>query len=162
MDPLHQERALRRLCAAHGVQFQAYSSLGTQHAGRTGGANPVLKHPAVAALAEEAGRAPAQVVLRWALQRGAAVIPRSTKPRHIAANRALHDFSLTEAQLRAVDALDGQDPVAVLSGLPPLPCADENAGCAAWAEAGECEENAAYMLQACRGSCNACEAKVEL
>ena len=162
MDPLHQERALRRLCAAHGVQFQAYSSLGTQHAGRTGGANPVLKHPAVAALAEEAGRAPAQVVLRWALQRGAAVIPRSTKPRHIAANRALHDFSLTEAQLRAVDALDGQDPVAVLSGLPPLPCADENAGCAAWAEAGECEENAAYMLVSCRGSCNACEAKVEL
>ena len=69
MDPLHQERALRRLCAAHGVQFQAYSSLGTQHAGRTGGANPVLKHPAVAALAEEAGRAPAQVVLRWALQK---------------------------------------------------------------------------------------------
>ena len=144
MEALHQERALRRLCAAHGVQFQAYSSLGTQHAGRTGGANPVLKHPAVAALAEEA-RAPAQVVLRWALQRGAAVIPRSTKPRHIAANRALHDFSLTEAQLRAVDALDGQA-VACQRVWPPLPCADENAGCAAWAEAGECEECATITL----------------
>ena len=45
---------------------------------------------------------------------GAAVSTRSTKPRHIAANRALHDFALTEAQLQAVDALDGQDPVAVL------------------------------------------------
>ena len=86
---------------------------------------------------------------------GAAARPPSSAldPPHIAANRALHDFSLTEAQLRAVDALDGQDPA---------PC---SAGCrrsraptrtlaAPRAEAGECEANAAFMLVSCRGSCN--------
>ena len=51
---------------------------------------------------------------------------------------------------------------AIFQYLKPAGVLDAAPTAKAWAEAGECEENAAYMLQACRGSCNACEAKVEL
>ena len=67
-DPLSQNRELRRVCAERGVVFQAYSSLGTQWwgMGYTRG-NPVLTAPAVTAAAAAHGVAPAQAVLRWAL-----------------------------------------------------------------------------------------------
>eukprot|EP00310_Coccolithus_braarudii_P010358 CAMPEP_0183360824 /NCGR_PEP_ID=MMETSP0164_2-20130417/56098_1 /TAXON_ID=221442 /ORGANISM="Coccolithus pelagicus ssp braarudi, Strain PLY182g" /LENGTH=284 /DNA_ID=CAMNT_0025535261 /DNA_START=4 /DNA_END=855 /DNA_ORIENTATION=- len=107
MDPLHQERPLRALCDTHGVQFQAYSSLGTQH--RTS-INPVLHHPVIKALAQSKGRSEAQVVLRWVLQHGVAVIPRSMRQGHIEANLRLGDFELSAADMAQIDALDGTNP----------------------------------------------------
>ena len=130
MDPLHQERPLRALCAKHGVQFQAYSTLGTQHQTPV---NPVLRHPTLNALAKELGRPVAQVVLRWAVQHGAAVIPRSTKRARMASNLALDDFALSAEQMSAIDALDGTDPRAVHAPpSPPKLCADENQSCEKW------------------------------
>lgn len=107
MDPLHQERPLRELCATHGVLFQAYSTLGTQWAGRGIRINPVLKHPVLGRIAREIGRSTAQVALRWAVQHGVAVIPRSMKPRNMAANLHIFDFELTSEQMAEIDALDG-------------------------------------------------------
>jgi 2,5-diketo-D-gluconate reductase A len=49
----------------------------------------------------------AQVVLRWALQKGQVVIPRSSSTDHIPANRLLFDFALTDAEMQAIDSLDG-------------------------------------------------------
>lgn len=53
------------------------------------------------------GKSVAQVVLRWALQKGQAVIPRSASPAHIPENRLLFDFALSDAEVQAIDALDG-------------------------------------------------------
>lgn len=157
MDPLFQARPLREVCKAHGVLFQAYSTLGTQWAGRGVRLNPVLKHPVIGQVAREVDRSPAQVALRWAMQSGAAVIPRSSKPKNMRANLQLFDFSLAKEQMAAIDALDGSDPHAVHAPPPPpRTCSDENDGCAAWAEAGECEANAGYMKKACAASCDTC------
>ena len=158
MDPLHQERPLRALCAEHGIAFQAYSTLGTQHRTRI---NPVLRHPLLNRLSEQTGRSIAQVVLRWALQSGAAVIPRAAKRAHMDANLRLFDFTLNSEQMAAIDALDGTDPNAVvtaaLQALPPKPCDDEDQKCQAWADAGECENNPGYMHVTCAGSCDTCD-----
>ena len=131
MDPLHAERPLRALCRRHGVQFQAYSSLGTQHQATS--VNPVLRHPLLNELAQQLGRSVAQVALRWALQHRAAVIPRSARRQRMASNLDLDDFQLSADQMAQIDALDGTDTRAVRAPLsPPKLCADENAGCEKW------------------------------
>ncbi len=164
MDPLHAEKPLRALCQRHRVQFQAYSTLGTQHAARTPGINPVLLHPTLAEIARTVGRDTAQVALRWALQNGAAVIPRSRRRARMAANLNLFDFTLSDEQMRAIDALDGTDPSLVRAPPPPpLACDDENPACGGWAADGECERNPSYMHKTCAGSCGTCdERKIEL
>jgi diketogulonate reductase-like aldo/keto reductase len=155
MDPLQQARPLRAVCDEAGVIFQAYSSLGTQH--RTP-INPVLRHPTIARIASAVGRSTAQVALRWALQRGAAVIPRSTRREHIEANLALWDFELSSDQMAETDGLDGTDPRSAVPEAPPKLCADEHRECEGWAAVGECEKNAGFMHTACAGSCGTCGA----
>ena len=57
-------------------------------------------------IADAHGRTPAQVMLRWHLQQGRSVIPKSTNPERIVANLDVFDFDLTADQLAAIDALD--------------------------------------------------------
>ena len=75
----------------------AYSSLGT---------GSHLGHAAVARVAERVGRTPAQVLLRWCLQRGTLLIPKSTHRERIEENGALFDFELNADDMEALDALD--------------------------------------------------------
>ena len=92
-----------------------------------------------------------------AVQSGAAVIPRSTKRTRMAANLALADFELSSAHMMVIDSLDGSDPRAVHAPpSPPKLCKDEHANCEQWADAGECDNNPAFMHQTCAGSCGTC------
>jgi diketogulonate reductase-like aldo/keto reductase len=91
-----RDDTLRR-CADAGIAVEAYSPL-------TKGNR--LDDPALEAVALEAGRTPAQVLIRWSLQKGFIVIPRSTNPARIAENAAVFDFALDEAQMANLDALD--------------------------------------------------------
>ena len=75
----------------------------------------VLTDPVVLALAERVGRTPAQVVLRWHIQRGDVVFPKSVTKQRVVENFAIFDFELTEADLAAISALNrdertGPDP----------------------------------------------------
>ena len=72
MHPLLPAARIRDMCRQHGIVFQAYSSLG-------GNALGLLTHPIVTGIAERVGRSPAQVLLRWALDKGVAVLPRSSR-----------------------------------------------------------------------------------
>lgn len=108
MDPFHADGEVRAWCAQRGVVFQAFSTLGTQH--RVPAGNPVLRSAVIQKVADGAGVSVARAALRWALQRGACVIPRSQDGARMRDNLRLFDFELTEAQLRAIDALDGTDP----------------------------------------------------
>jgi len=90
-------RGLLDACQRLGIVLESYSSLGT---GRH------LANPVVAEVAARAGRTPAQVLLRWCLQHGAPVIPKSTHRDRIAENAQLFDFTLTEKDMAALDALD--------------------------------------------------------
>ena len=94
---LHYRRRLLEACRRHGVVLEAYSPLGT---GR------YLSDKRVAAVAARVGRTPAQVLLRWCVQHGAPVIPKSTHRERIAENAQIFDFTLPEQDMAALDALD--------------------------------------------------------
>lgn len=91
-----REDALRR-CAEEGIVVEAYSPL-------TKGRR--LGDTTVASIATEVGRTPAQVLIRWSLQKGFVVLPRSSNADRIAENAAVFDFTLDDAQIGALDALD--------------------------------------------------------
>jgi diketogulonate reductase-like aldo/keto reductase len=90
-------RELLDACHRREISVTAYSSLGT---GRH------LGHPVVARIAQRLGRTPAQVLLRWCVQHGTFVIPKSTHRERIEENGALFDFSLSEDDMAQLDALD--------------------------------------------------------
>ncbi len=96
-SPLHFRRRLLDLCEQRGVALEAYSPL---ERGRA------LDHPAVAEVAARVERTPAQVLLRWGIQHGAIVIPKSVHQERIRENAAIFDFALAEGDMRALDALD--------------------------------------------------------
>jgi 2,5-diketo-D-gluconate reductase A len=81
----------------HGIATEAWSPIAQ---------GQVLDDPAVTAIAGELGRTPAQVVLRWHIDRGAIVFPKSVTPSRITENLQLFDFSLEPEQIAALDALD--------------------------------------------------------
>jgi diketogulonate reductase-like aldo/keto reductase len=96
-SPLEYRRALLEACEARNVAVEAYSPLGT---GRH------LADAAVAELAHRLGRTPAQVLIRWCLQRGTIVLPKSTHRARIEENAQVFDFSLSETDMAVLDALD--------------------------------------------------------
>jgi diketogulonate reductase-like aldo/keto reductase len=94
---LQHRRALLEACSRSGVVLEAYSPLGT---GRH------LSNKVVGQVAARAGRTPAQVLLRWCLQRGVPVIPKSTHRERIGENARIFDFELSAQDMAALDALD--------------------------------------------------------
>ena len=97
LTPFLQRRETRALCARHGIVVEAYSPL--THGKR-------LDHPVVQEVARRVGRSVAQVLLRWGLQQGLVVLPKSTKPARIVENGALFDFTLDERAMNELDALE--------------------------------------------------------
>jgi 2,5-diketo-D-gluconate reductase A len=69
----------------------------------------VLDDPAIVAVAEKVGRTPAQVTLRWHVQRGDIVFPKSVNPDRMRENFGLFDFELDADQMAAITALDQGD-----------------------------------------------------
>jgi 2,5-diketo-D-gluconate reductase A len=96
-SPFEYRRALLEACEEGEVVLEAYSPLGT---GRH------LAHQAVARIAERLGRPPAQVLLRWCLERNLPVIPKSTHRERIAENAQVFDFALSAEDVAALDGLD--------------------------------------------------------
>jgi methylglyoxal/glyoxal reductase len=91
-----REETLRR-CEEAGIAVEAYSPLTKGYR---------LNDPTLRAVAAEVRRTPAQVLIRWSLQKGFIVIPRSSSPARIAENAAVFDFALDDRQVAALDALD--------------------------------------------------------
>jgi len=96
-SPLEYRRALLDACRRHNVVAEAYSSLGT---GRH------LSNETIQRVAQRTGRTPAQVILRWCLQHGVPVIPKSTHRERIAENARIFDFALSDQDMAELDALD--------------------------------------------------------
>jgi 2,5-diketo-D-gluconate reductase A len=101
LHPYFQNEEVRSWGEAHGIATQAWSPIAQ---------GKVLDDPAIGEIAERLGRTPAQVVLRWHLQRGSIVFPKSTTPARIEENFALFDFELDDEDTGRIDALDrGED-----------------------------------------------------
>ena len=105
LHPYFQQRELQALNAKHGILTQAWSPIGgiTSYGGA---AKSTFDDPTLQEIAEQHGKSPAQVMLRWHLQEGRAAVPKSTKAARIAENFDVFDFELTTDQLAAIDALD--------------------------------------------------------
>ena len=97
LTPFLQRRSTVALCKKHGIAIEAYSPL-------TRGER--LAHPVVTAIAKETGRSAAQVLLRWGVQHGFIVLPKSVRAERIAENAAIFDFVLADEQLARLDALE--------------------------------------------------------
>ena len=96
-SPFKHRRALVEACDERGVALEAYSPLGT---GRH------LSNEDVGRIAARVGRTPAQVLLRWCVQRELIVIPKSTHRERIEENARIFDFVLSDEDMTALDALD--------------------------------------------------------
>ncbi len=93
------QRELRELLAKDDVKIEAYQPLGH-------GNSRLLTHPVIVKLAEKYGKNAGQVILRFEVQSGLIVLPKSTDPERIAGNLDIFDFALTEAEMEELRALD--------------------------------------------------------
>src|SRR5215216_4780690 len=106
VHPYFQQREVQALNADHGILTQAWSPIGGITFYRDGQHSSTLEDPVIGDIAKTHGKTPAQVMLRWHLQQGRSVIPKSTNPARIAENIDVFDFDLSTDELAAIDALD--------------------------------------------------------
>ena len=106
IHPYFQQKDVQTLDAEHGIMTQAWSPIGGITFYRDGQHGSTLQDPVIGDIAQAHRKTPAQVMLRWHLQQGRSVIPKSTKPERIAENIDVFDFELATEELAAIDALD--------------------------------------------------------
>jgi D-xylose reductase len=109
LHPYLKQEKLVRFCRENDIAVTGFSPLGAGSYVSLGMAQPgesVLEEPVVQAAAQQHDKTPAQVVLRWAIQRGTAVVPKTIHPDRLRENIALFDFELSAAEMQAIAALD--------------------------------------------------------
>jgi D-xylose reductase len=109
MHPYLTQEKLVRFCQEQQINVTAFSPLGAASYHQIGMAAPdesVLHQPIVRKVAEHHSRTPAQVVLRWGVQRGTAVIPKTGRPERLKENLNIFDFELTPDEMNSISALD--------------------------------------------------------
>jgi len=99
LHPAFQQRPIREFAAGHGIHIEAWGPLGQ-------GKYDLFGETALTAAAEVHGKSPAQVAIRWHLQNGIIVFPKSNSAERIAQNFDVFDFELSADELAAIDALD--------------------------------------------------------
>ena len=97
--PYYQQNKLKTRLAPYGIALEAWYPLGHGDAG-------LLSDPVILRLAEQYGKTPAQIILRWHVQEGTIVFPRSTSPEHMRQNIDILDFSLTAQDMETIRLLD--------------------------------------------------------
>lgn len=102
LHPAYQQADVTAWAAANGTKIESWGPLGQ-------GKYPLFENPAVADAASAHGKTPAQVVIRWHLQRGFILFPKSSRPERMAENRDVFDFELTAAEVDAINAIDPGD-----------------------------------------------------
>jgi diketogulonate reductase-like aldo/keto reductase len=106
VHPYFQQRDVQAYGAEHSILTQAWAPIGGITFYRDSGHRSTLEDPVIKEIARAHGKTPAQVMLRWHLQQGRSVIPKSTHRDRIAENIDVVDFELTDEQLAAIDGLD--------------------------------------------------------
>lgn len=97
LSPFLTRQSLVRFCQAHHIQVESYSPLAR---GRK------WEEPTILRIAQQKGKTPAQIMLRWALEKGYVVIPKSVHRERIVENAGVFDFSFTDAEVNKLDELN--------------------------------------------------------
>lgn len=97
--PFHQQVEAQKVMQEYNVQIESWGPFAE-------GKNDLFTNPTLAAIAEEHGKSVAQVVLRWLIQRGVVVIPKSARRERLEENINVFDFTLSDAQMAAISTLD--------------------------------------------------------
>ncbi|WP_045823932.1 aldo/keto reductase [Williamsia herbipolensis] len=118
VHPYFQQSAVQDFGRAHGIVTQAWSPIGGITFYRDGEHTSTLDDPVIGDIAATYSKSPAQIMLRWHIDQGRQVIPKSVTPTRIDENLDVFDFTLTPDELAAIDALDtgvrgGPEPDAV-------------------------------------------------
>jgi diketogulonate reductase-like aldo/keto reductase len=116
--PYFSQAEVQAFGAEHSILAQAWSPIGGITFYREGAHTSTLEDPVIVEVAQAHGKSPAQVMLRWGLQHGRSVIPKSTKAKRIAENFDVFDFELSADEMTAIDGLDtgrrgGPEPEAI-------------------------------------------------
>lgn len=98
-NPFFQQKELRALLAENDVKIEAYQPLG--HGDET-----LLSYPDIVELADKYGKNPGQIILRFEVQDGLIVLPKSTNPKRIAGNIDIFDFELSDGEMDSLRTLD--------------------------------------------------------
>lgn len=114
VHPYLQQHALVSWCQANDIHVTSYSTFAQ---GRTVNGSRILTDPVIQKIATSHKVSPAQVVLRWALERGMSVIPRSNSPEHLAENALVFCFSLTPDDKREIRSLERDGRLLLLWGM---------------------------------------------
>ncbi|WP_166823471.1 aldo/keto reductase [Thalassoroseus pseudoceratinae] len=107
--PYLTQEKLVRYCQQEDIAVTAFSPLGAPSYVGIGMAEKeesVMNLPEIKAIAESHGRSPAQVVLRWGVQRGTAIVPKTSKPERLKENISLFDFELTNQEMQTIASLN--------------------------------------------------------
>jgi 2,5-diketo-D-gluconate reductase A len=97
LHPLLNQAELRAVNAEYGIVTEAYGPLGV---------GKLLDNPTIATVAQAHDKTPAQVLIRWSIQLGNVVIPRSANPERIKSNLDVFDFELTDDEMATLNGLD--------------------------------------------------------
>lgn len=97
--PFYQREALKRTLDGYGIAFESWASF-------TEGKNNIFKNAVLTGIGEKYGKSAAQVILRWLIERGIGVIPKSLKIERMRQNFDVFDFALEPADMAAIATLD--------------------------------------------------------
>ncbi len=108
LHPLHQRRELVEFCREHGIAIEAWAPLAQ-------GKSDLFERPELLEIARAHGKSPAQVVLRWHVQQGRIIFPKTVRRERLIENADLFDFELDPSQMAAIDTYEagtnfGPDP----------------------------------------------------
>jgi D-xylose reductase len=109
LHPHLTQDKLVRFCHEQGIAVTGFSPLGAGsylQLGMAQQSESVLEEPIVRQIAEMHGRTPAQVVLRWGVQRGTSVVPKSSRRERLRENIAIFDFALSASEMESISALN--------------------------------------------------------
>ena len=106
LHPYLQQTAMVEFCQHKNITVTAYSPLGSPGNMKPKGFPVIAEEPIIIEIAKRLGKSPAQVMIRWGMQRNTVVIPKSVTPERIKENLAVFDFELSDADMAAIKTLD--------------------------------------------------------
>ena len=121
LHPYLQQWEVKKICDDAGIYLEAFYPLGGAVNTRSSSKSGAMDDPVIKAIAEKYHKTPAQILIRWAVQRGTICIPKSSRPERIMENCSIYDFELSEEDMSAIKALDKGFRFAKRSFLLPSP-----------------------------------------